>query len=122
MKQLLLIALFGALGAVSRFALVTLVGGRSFPWGTLCVNVLGSALMGFLFVLIVEKALLVPDFKPMLLTGFLGGFTTFSAFSLESWELLDRGEPLLAMTYMVGSVVLSLLALTLGIFLARTSF
>lgn len=122
MKQIVLIALFGALGALSRYALVNLVGGRTFPWGTLCVNVLGSALMGFLFVLIMEKAVLAPEFKPMLMTGFLGAFTTFSAFSLEAWELLDRGEPLLAISYMVGSVLLSLLALMLGIFLARTSF
>lgn len=122
MKPLFWIAIFGALGALSRYALVNAMGGRTFPWGTLCVNVLGSALMGFLFVVILEKALLAPDFKPMLMTGFLGAFTTFSAFSLEVWELFDRGEPMLAFSYMVGSVVLSLLALTLGIYLARSSF
>lgn len=122
MKPLFWIAIFGALGALSRYALVNAVGGRTFPWGTLCVNVLGSALMGFLFVVIMEKALLAPEFKPMLMTGFLGAFTTFSAFSLEAWELFGRGEPMLALSYMVGSVVLSLLALMLGIFLARTSF
>lgn len=122
MNQLILIALFGALGALSRYGLVNLIGGRTFPWGTMAVNVLGSAVMGILFVVILEKALLAPSFKPMLMTGFLGAFTTFSAFSLEAWELLDRGEVFYAVTYMLGSILLSLLALMLGIYCARASF
>jgi CrcB protein len=121
MKHLLAIACAGALGALCRYGMVNLVGGRTFPWGTLAVNALGALIMGILFVVIVERAVVDASFKPILMTGFLGAFTTFSAFSLESWELLDRGEPFLALVYMIGSVLLSLLALTFGIYLARAS-
>ena len=119
MNQWILIAIAGAFGALCRFGLVNLVGGRYFPWGTLTVNVIGSCLMGIAYIYIVERNLLPPELKPLFMTGFLGAFTTFSAFSLESWELFDRGEPLLAFGYIAASVVLCIAALFLGVFAAR---
>lgn len=119
MKQFVLIAVAGALGAMARYALVNLVGGRNFPWGTMTVNILGSLLMGVAYIIIVEKSLISPDMKPLFMTGFLGAFTTFSAFSLETWELIDRGEVLQALTYAAGSVIFCLIAVMVGVFLTR---
>lgn len=119
MTQIAIIAIAGAFGAVCRFALVNAIGGRSFPWGTLSVNVIGSCLMGIAYTYIVERNMLPPEMKPLFMTGFLGAFTTFSAFSLESWELLDRGEPLLALGYIVASVIFCIVALFVGVFIAR---
>lgn len=121
MKHIALIAFAGAFGAVARFALVNLIGGRAFPWGTLTVNVIGSFLMGAAYIIIVENSLISPDMKPLFMTGFLGAFTTFSAFSLEAWELLDRGEALQAITYVAGSVIFCLIAVMVGVFLTRAT-
>lgn len=117
-----MIALFGAFGALCRYGLVNLIGGTTFPYGTFIVNIVGSFMMGVAYVLIVEKMILPPSLKPIFMTGFLGAFTTFSAFSLESWELLDRGEPFLAFTYIAGSVIFCIVALFMSIFVARASF
>jgi len=122
MKHLVLIAVAGAIGAISRYALVNLIGGRNFPWGTLTVNIVGSCLMGIAYVAIVEKSFISPEMKPLFMTGFLGAFTTFSAFSLEAWELMDRGEPLQALTYVAGSVIFCLIAVTAGVFVTRATF
>ena len=121
MNHLVVIALAGAVGAMARYGLVNLVGGKSFPWGTLAVNIIGSCLMGICYVVIVERNLLPPLMKPLFMTGFLGAFTTFSAFSLESWELLDRGEPLHALAYIASSVLLCIAALVVGVFITRSS-
>jgi CrcB protein len=119
MKIVLSIAIAGAIGAVLRYAVVSLVGVRFFPFGTLCVNVLGSFLMGVAYVVIVEKALTDPNLKPLLMTGALGAFTTFSAFSLETWDLIEKGQLALAILYVFASVILSIGAVTLGISLTR---
>lgn len=119
MIQIAMVALGGAFGAVCRFMLVNAIGGRAFPWGTLTVNVIGSCLMGIAYIYIMERNILSPEMKPLLMSGFLGAFTTFSAFSLESWELLDRGEPILAVGYIVASVLLCILALIVGVSIAR---
>jgi len=119
MKSLLFIAIAGALGALARYGVVNMVGGRYFPWGTLAVNVAGSLVMGIVYVLIVERMLWSPDLKPVLMTGFLGAFTTFSAFSLEAWEFLDRGEPVHALAYIASSVLVCLLAVAAGVFIGR---
>jgi len=121
MNHLFVIAIAGAIGAVSRYGLVNLVGGKTFPWGTLVVNVLGSCLMGMFYVLIVERNVLPASMRPFFMTGFLGAFTTFSAFSLETWELFDRGEPIQAMVYIAGSVLLCIVALVVGVLLTRLS-
>ena len=119
MKIILSIAVAGAIGAVLRYAVVSMVGVRFFPFGTLCVNVLGSLLMGVAYVVIVEKTLTDPHLKPLLMTGALGAFTTFSAFSLETWDLIEKGDLALAMLYVFLSVILSVGALWLGISLSR---
>lgn len=121
MKIIISIALAGALGAVLRYAVVSMVGVRFFPFGTLCVNVLGSCLMGIAYVVIVEKALTNPDLKPLLMTGALGAFTTFSAFSLETWDLFEKGEITLALLYILASVILSIGALWFGVSVTRFS-
>lgn len=121
MNHLIVIAIAGAIGAVSRYGIVNLVGGRAFPWGTLTVNILGSCLMGMFYVVIIEKNVLPESMRPLFMTGFLGAFTTFSAFSLETWELLDRGEPVQALLYIACSVLFCIAALALGVFITRLS-
>ena len=111
----------GALGAVLRYSVFTLIGARYFPWATLTVNVVGSLLMGVAYIVIVEKALTDPELRHLVMTGMLGAFTTFSAFSLEAWDLAERGQLWLALAYVLASVVLSIGALVVGIALARAT-
>jgi CrcB protein len=122
MMQLLSVSLGGALGALARYFVATSVnqwGGSSFPWGTLLVNVAGSFLIGALYVLIVERAALPQELKMIVMTGFLGAFTTFSTFSLEAFGLYEQGQLLVALGYVAGSLILCLVAVTLGVTLAR---
>lgn len=110
----------GAIGAVSRYltGLAAIrVMGPGFPWGTLTVNIVGSFLMGGLVVTLAHLG--GNRFAPLLMTGFLGGFTTFSAFSLDAVSLYERGAVTLAMAYVALSVVVSLLALMAGLLAAR---
>ncbi len=109
------IALGGALGSVARYLAVRGVAaaGISMPFGTMTVNILGSFLIGVLFVLVPARI------APFLLVGVLGGFTTFSAFSLETMTLIEAGEMPRAMVYVLGSVILSVLACFAGLHLAR---
>lgn len=120
MMTFLSVALGGAIGASARFA-VNLVAARlfgmGFPVGTLCVNVLGSFAMGVLAVLLLDRA---SPLAPFLLTGVLGGFTTFSAFSLDTLMLWERGQPGLALVYVILSVAASLLAVFAGLALGRS--
>ncbi len=117
---LLQVALGGALGATSRYltglATIRLIG-AGFPWGTLTVNVVGSFLMGVVVVVLAQTV--GNRYAPLLMTGFLGGFTTFSAFSLDAVTLYERGAVGLAAGYVLASVVLSLLALMAGLWVAR---
>jgi len=122
MKHVLIVAVAGALGALSRYGLLQLVGSRFFPWGTFAINVIGSCLMGLAYVLIVEKTLVSPDMKPLFMVGFLGAFTTFSAFSFEAWLLMERGELLHAVSYIALTVLLCIAALAFGVFVARLTF
>ncbi|MDX2464082.1 MAG: fluoride efflux transporter CrcB [Porticoccus sp.] len=114
--QWLAVALGGALGAVGRFAVNSAVfpifGGR-LPMGTLVVNVLGSILMGFFYVLIIERGVLPAELRNFLMVGFLGAFTTFSTFSLDTLALWQNGHLALAAAYVALNVVLCL-AGTLG--------
>ena len=117
---LIFVALGGAVGSVLRFLTVagaTRAFGAGFPFGTLGVNVLGSLLMGVLFHLLVERS--QTPLAPGVTAGLLGGFTTFSAFSLETVQLLEAGRVGAAALYILASVVLSLGALMLGLLLAR---
>jgi len=107
--QLIVIAAGGAAGAVMRYWVSSGVYqwlGRGFPWGTLMVNAIGSLLIGLLFVLLTERMVLGPQWKAFLLVGFLGAFTTFSTFSLETLNLLESGEVGRALLNMAGSVVI----------------
>jgi fluoride exporter len=106
-----LIALGGAAGSVLRYLMVSAIGA---PLGTAAVNVVGSFAIGVLFVLIARA-----DWQLFLMTGVLGGFTTFSAFSLDAVKLVEQGQTVQAAIYVLGSVALSLLATALGVALAR---
>ena len=131
MLQWLAVALGGALGAMARFAVNGLLaptverlpaGGfamGAFPIGTLSVNVLGSVLIGVAYVLLVEKALLPPQWRDFLMVGFLGAFTTFSTFSLDALALWQNGQLPLAVAYVVLSLLLCLTGAFLAIILTR---
>lgn len=115
------VAIGGAIGAVGRYltgVAAVRVMGHGYPWGTLTVNIVGSFLMGVLIVVLMTK-----DggmrIAPLLMTGILGGFTTFSAFSLDALTIFERGQVGQAAFYVVASVVLSLLAIFLGVMIAR---
>jgi CrcB protein len=120
--QLFAIAVGGAVGALMRFFVSTgtyFLLGRGFPYGTLVVNVLGSLLMGALFVLLSDRLALGPEWRGGLLVGLLGAFTTFSTFSLETLVLLEEGRWLGASANVFLSVTLCLAATWIGLTLAR---
>ncbi len=117
-RNMLLVALGGGLGSVGRYLVSKYIQG-SFPWGTLTVNLLGSLLIGIL-VGMVAKGSLSPEMKLMLVTGFCGGFTTFSTFANESLSLLKTGNVLLMALYVGISVTAGILAAWLGMQLARS--
>jgi len=106
------VALGGAIGATLRYlvGIATLrLAGPGFPWGTLTVNVAGSAAMGALVVILAQTS--GTRFAPFLMTGLLGGFTTFSAFSLDTIALIERGATGQAALYVAASLALSVAAL-----------
>lgn len=117
---MLTVALGGAIGASARYltsvATMRLLGG-DFPWATVFVNVAGSFFMGFLVVLFAHRGL--TRHAPFVMTGILGGFTTFSAFSLDTVSLWQRGASGVAAAYVAGSVVLSIAGLFAGMAVAR---
>jgi len=122
MRLILLVGVAGFLGAISRY----LVGGwvyrllpGTFPFGTLAVNVIGSMLLGAVFQLGTERAVLSPEMRIAIGTGFLGAFTTFSSFSLETTNLLKEGSLLLATLNVGGNLLLCLGAVMLGMALVR---
>lgn len=118
----LAVAIGGAAGCCARYGLTQLVQmgyGRNFPLATLIINVLGCLLMGFVFFLTLERVSMSPTLRTAILTGGLGGFTTFSTFATESMLLLEDHETGLAILYLGLSVVLGLLAVLLGAYLAR---
>jgi CrcB protein len=121
MKYLLFVALGGAAGAVTRFLLgswVHVLWAGAWPLGTLCVNLLGSAGIGVVYVLL-ERGSLHPDWRSVLMVGFLGAFTTFSTFSLETVELWQNGAPASALAYMLASTSGCVLAAAGAIWLLR---
>ena len=114
------VAIGGALGAMGRYTVTAHlfpVMANRFPLGTLCVNVLGSLLIGICYVLIIEKGVLAPEWRNWLMTGFLGAFTTFSTFALDAVTLWQNGHGTVAVTYMVTNVVGCLLAAAAGLYL-----
>lgn len=125
MTNFLLVAAGGALGAVARYGVSVQAArllGPERPWGTLLINVLGSLLMGLLAGRLALQSGSGEGVRLFLGVGLLGGFTTFSAFSLETVALLERREWATAALYVGGSVVLSVAALALGLALVRKAF
>ena len=115
------VALGGALGAMLRYltnVAAMRARGPGFPFGTMIVNILGSFLMGVIVVVLAKRG--GNDLAPLLMTGILGGFTTFSAFSLDALTLWERGATLAAFGYVAASVILSLAAIAAGLYVART--
>jgi len=122
MTHIFLVAAGGAVGSVLRYlvGLWTLRSfGPSFPWGTLTVNITGSFLIGVFAEVIARKFGASAEMRVFLITGVLGGYTTFSAFSLDAITLVERGEPVTALIYVASSVVLSALAVFAGLALMR---
>ncbi|MGH1375383.1 MAG: fluoride efflux transporter CrcB [Alphaproteobacteria bacterium] len=116
------IGIGGALGALTRYGVnlgAVHVLGHGFPWGTLIVNILGSFLMGILIAKFAQMGHISGELRHLCATGFLGAFTTFSTFSLDFVTLWERGEFVQAGGYMAVSVVLSILALFLALWIMR---
>jgi len=125
MYAYLAVALGGALGAMTRYWLSTTVerfNDTGFPLGTFVVNVLGSFLIGVLFILFMEKLSLVEQYRPILVIGFLGAMTTFSTFSLDALLLFQQGHYNTALIYILGSVAICLLAAYAGLLMGRALF
>jgi len=121
-RQLAAVAIGGAAGAVMRWLVasgVQKMAGGSFPWGTFAVNALGSFLLGFLFVWLIERSTASELLRLAITVGFLGAFTTFSTYSLESVRLLQEGALSLAFGNIAGQVIVCLLLTWLGVQLAR---
>lgn len=121
MNPILQVALGGAVGSVARYGVnraAMASFGPGFPVGTVAVNVFGSFLMGVLVVALAQRG---NAWSPLLMTGLLGGFTTFSAFSLDAVSLWERGQHATAAAYVAGSVILSLAALGAGIAVGRAA-
>lgn len=119
---IVLIAVGGAAGAVARYLVDMTISQRwpsAFPWGTLAVNLSGSLVLGVLFALTVERGVLPASSRAPVMIGFIGAYTTFSTFMLESWRLVEDGAVGLAVTNIVGSCALGLVAVFIGLAIGR---
>ena len=119
---LILIGLGGFVGAISRYLVDGFVSDRTagaFPWGTLAVNATGSFLLGLLFAMTTERALLPAEIRGPVLIGFIGAYTTFSTYMLESWGLIESGSYVAAVANLGGSVVIGLVAVAAGLIIGR---
>lgn len=122
MIQALLVAVGGAIGSLLRYYVgqwALRLMGPAFPWGTLAVNVVGCFVIGVFAELIARKFNASVELRLLLITGFLGGFTTFSAFSLDAISLFERGEAIAGGVYIVASVGLSMAAVITGLAVMR---
>jgi fluoride exporter len=115
------IALAGGLGALMRYAVDGAVGRRfaGFPWGTFVVNVTGALLLGFVFTLFMDRVEVAPWVRSTITIGFLGGYTTFSTLSLETYRLMEDGAWGLASANALGSLAAGILAVYVGVVLGR---
>jgi CrcB protein len=121
--KIMLVMAGGSLGAAGRFLMVSWIHamlGYKFPYGILSCNVIGSFLMGFLSVLLITKLSFNDTLKALLLTGFLGSFTTFSSFSMDTLNLFYHGENIKGLLYIALSFSISMLAVFLGLIAAKT--
>ena len=113
-KNLLLVGLGGALGSMLRYAATVVINAKYFPWSTLMVNIVGSFFIGLIFALSIKDETFLNNWKLFLATGICGGFTTFSAFSLENMGLLQQGKYATALTYICLSIILGIIAAFAG--------
>ena len=121
-RDILLVGLGGFAGSIARYLVSVMFAAwtsSAFPFATLLVNILGCFLIGMIVVLADRAQLISPEFRLLLAAGFCGGFTTFSAFSIESIGLFEKGEFVYVSVYIVLSVIFGLFATFLGITLAR---
>ncbi|MDB5484850.1 MAG: camphor resistance protein CrcB [Tardiphaga sp.] len=119
----LLVFVGGGLGSVLRYALTMAAGkafGPHFPWGTFLINITGSTVMGLIAGYLAFKGETAQPWRIFLMTGILGGYTTFSAFSLDAAVLYERGEIALALAYVLGSVLMAIIGLFAGLALVRS--
>ena len=119
---LVLIGIGGFAGAIARYVVDGAVADRTgggLPWGTLVVNLSGSFLLGFLFAMTTERAILPADVRGPVMIGFIGAYTTFSTFMLESWRLVETGAWPAALANLGGSLALGLVAVVAGLTLGR---
>lgn len=119
---LLLIGLGGFAGAIARYLVDGAVAERTsgaVPWGTLVVNVSGSFLLGLLFALSTDRAILPAEIRGPVLIGFIGAYTTFSTYMLESWRLVEAGDLGTALLNLFGSMALGIVAVVAGLFVGR---
>lgn len=114
LKNFLLIGLGGAIGSMLRYAATMLMQSRYFPYATLTINIIGCFIIGLVFAMSMKDEIFLQNWKLFLATGICGGFTTFSAFSLENLELLQNGKIGIASIYILVSVVLGIAATFLG--------
>lgn len=123
MKATLIIFIGSGLGGVLRYFAnfwISRWAGSEFPWGILTINVIGSLAIGLVVASLAVRQPDNPSLALFLTTGLIGGFTTFSAFSLDTALLYERGDPLLSLTYVIASVGLSVLASLLGMWMIRS--
>jgi len=119
---LVLIGVGGFAGAIARYLVDGAVAGRTsgaFPWGTLVVNLSGSLILGLLFAVSTERAILPAEIRGPVLIGFIGAYTTFSTYMLESWRLVEDGAIALALANLLGSTLLGLVAVVAGVAIGR---
>lgn len=118
LKNIMLAGLGGAIGTMMRFAVYVLIKPASFPFATLIINILGSFVIGIVFGIALKNIDFDNNWKVFLATGICGGFTTFSAFSMENFQLLQQGKYFSSITYILVSVIAGILATWLGYKLA----
>lgn len=116
----LYVGIFGALGGMCRYAFNLWLSGGSFPYATLAVNLIGCFLLAFLMQFLAEKSRISLVILNGIGTGFIGAFTTFSAFSVDTIQLLQKGQFLLAMSYVLASLIGGLLMVKFGRMLSDT--
>lgn len=122
MDRYAMIALGGALGALARYEVAAIIQTRipaGFPWGTFVVNISGCLVMGVATTLLAERLLIHPNWRFLIPIGFIGAYTTFSTFEMETFRAVTEGAWLVGALNVIGSVVAGYIALWLGVLLAR---
>lgn len=122
LKSIIIVFLGGGIGSAFRYLASVFTQKyiqQSFPWATFFVNILGCLIVGILAGLIIKQQLTNPDLRLLFITGFCGGFTTFSAFALENIKLFQSGNSLLALLYIALSVLLGILAVWSGMMIVK---